>query len=318
MKLLELVDGNFFKKHKPLTPSSISKPTFLLNYPLSLTAKDPNNELMKELTPAKRKIDHKKAEDQFMKLNNFITGANGVVYLLPSYSNFQDQVYVSNLGTYLPHIKDRDVIILSKFRTPPRRGEEVVGEKFFSMAGYETHKAPFFQEGQAELKFIKDRLYVGGYGQRSDKRAYSWMTEKFDMTVILVETKDPKMYHLDCQLLRLTPEKILCPKKALSEQEIKNLEKHVDIINIPIELAITGSFNGVSIGQHMMYKDPDKYVEPGKKEQNKALIKRIHTFHENLEKETGIEPVFFDLTEFEKSGADLGCLIMHLNFVGWE
>jgi N-dimethylarginine dimethylaminohydrolase len=32
----------------------------------------------------------------------------------------------------------------------------------------------------------------------------------------------------------------------------------------------------------------------------------------------GLEIVPFDLSEFEKSGADLSCMVMHLNYVGQE
>ncbi len=74
---------------------------------------------------------------QFMDLYNFVAGG-ALVNLLPSEGNFQDQVYVANLGIYLPHIKNENHIILSNFTSDPRKGEELVGEKYFNQMGYKT------------------------------------------------------------------------------------------------------------------------------------------------------------------------------------
>ena len=80
---------------------------------------------------------------------------------------------------------------------------------------------------------------------------------------------------------------------------------------------MTGSFNGVKCGKYFLCNDPNNYMEPGKHRQDKALIKRILEFHDVVEKQSGLEPKFFDLTQFEKSGADLGCLVMYMNYHGW-
>lgn len=313
MKITEAISGKSEPK-KPLTPSQINKPTFLLNFPQSLSTADPNNSLMKKMTPAQRKIDHAKANDQFMELNKFIVNAGGVVYLLPSDAGFQDQTYVSNLGIYLPHIKDRDVVITANFRTPPRRGEELVGQPLFELMGYEVYNSPDFWEGQAELRYIRDDIYIGGWGQRSAKESYEWMKKKFDMKIPTIRTKYPDMYHLDCMCVRITPDKILCPKEALTSAEIKDVEQYVEIINMPLDIAVTGSFNGVRCGKFFMCRDPRTYIEPGTTKKDQKLITRILKFHEEVQKISGLEPKHFDLSEFEKSGADLGCLIMHLNY----
>ena len=304
------------EEEKNLTPSQIDRPVYLLNFPQGLRTDNPNNSLMKKMTPEQRKVDHDKANSQFLELNKFILEIGGVVYLVPTDFNYQDQVYVSNLGIYLPHIKDKNVIIAANFKTPPRRGEEDIGIKFFELMGYEVHRPSSFWEGQAELRYIRDNIYVGGYGQRSVQSAYDWMKRKFNMIIPTVETRYPDMYHLDCSMLRLTPEKILCPMKAFSPEEISELEKYVEILDVPFEIATTGSFNGVRAGNFMMYGDPATYIEPGQTKQDKILIDKIFKFHDIVSKASGLEPKFFDLTEFEKSGADLGCMVMYLNYYG--
>ena len=49
---------------------------------------------------------------------------------------------------------------------------------------YEVHMCPFKWEGEADLKYLYDNVYIGGYGIRSDIKAYEWMEEKFDMKII--------------------------------------------------------------------------------------------------------------------------------------
>jgi N-dimethylarginine dimethylaminohydrolase len=77
-----------------------------MNFPFfRYSTNDPNNIWMQELQPEELKSIRPKAYKQFMDLYNFMSGQS-LVYLLTSEGNFQDQVYVANLGLHLPHIKD--------------------------------------------------------------------------------------------------------------------------------------------------------------------------------------------------------------------
>ena len=109
----------------------------------------------------------------------------------------QDLVFVANNGIVLQHTP---IYIGSNFKATNRIGEEVIGMRFFDSLGYKTIRSPFEFEGEAELKYLRDNIYIGGYGIRSDKRAYEWMESEFGMNIIKLELKDPKNYHLDCTI----------------------------------------------------------------------------------------------------------------------
>ena len=96
------------------TPSQLHQQSYLMNFPFSLSTADPNNIWMQELTDAELAINRPKAYKQFMDLYNFMAGQS-LVHLLPSEGNFQDQVYVANLGLHLPHITDSNKILLSNY-----------------------------------------------------------------------------------------------------------------------------------------------------------------------------------------------------------
>lgn len=294
------------------TPSQLNVPSYVMNFPFTLDTSNPNNIWMQELSPEELKVDKRKAYKQFMDVYNFIS-AGALVYLLPNEGNFQDQVYVANLGLQLPHLKDKNTILLSNYTSEPRQGEEYVGEKFFNMMGYDTHISPYKWEGEADLKYLHDNVYIGGYGIRSDIEAYKWMEENFDMNIIKVEMVDDYLYHLDCSIFPLTSEDTLICTDFYEPEEIKLIEQYTNIIDIPEHIHYYDITNAVRYGNmvlgssfiHELDKDHEWY------DGEKAKI----DFMEKICYKLGLEPVFFNISEYAKSGAALSCMVMHLNRV---
>jgi N-dimethylarginine dimethylaminohydrolase len=247
-----------------------------------------------------------------MDLYNFVAGG-AIVNLLPSEGNFQDQVYVANLGLYLPHIKDENHIILSNFTSDPRKGEELVGEKYFNQMGYKTAISPFKWEGEADLKYLYGNKYIGGYGIRSNIKAYEWMEETYGMDILKVAMVDEYLYHLDCSIFALNQEQTLVCTELFDEEELVEMEKYTEIIDIHVDDALGGITNSVRLGNMIMCAS------------NISEMKKSHEYYEGeihkiktLEKicgDAGMEPVIFNLSEYMKSGAMLSCMMMHLNRV---
>ena len=283
-----------------------------MNFPFSLSTADPNNIWMQELTDKELIINKPKAYKQFMDLYNFVAGG-AVVNLLPSEGNFQDQVYVANLGIYLPHIKDENHIILSNFTSDPRKGEELVGEKYFNQMGYKTAISPHKWEGEADLKYLYGNKYIGGYGIRSDIKAYEWMEEQYGMDILKLEMVDEYLYHLDCSIFALNNNQTLVCTELFEEEELIEIEKYTELIDIDIDDAFCGLTNSVRMGNMILCAS------------NISELKKSHEYYagevhkiKTLEKicgDAGMEPVIFNLSEYMKSGAMLSCMMMHLNRV---
>jgi N-dimethylarginine dimethylaminohydrolase len=294
------------------TPSQLSIQSYVMNFPFSLSTADPNNIWMQELTDDELRVNKPKAYKQFMDLYQFMAGGS-LVHLLPSEGNLQDQVYVANLGLQLPHIKNENHILLSNFTSDPRKGEELVGEKFFNQMGYKTHISPYKWEGEADIKYLYDNVYVGGYGIRSNIKAYEWMEENFNMDIIKVAMVDEYLYHLDCSIFALNQDQTLVCTELYDEEELQMIEKHTEIIDIDVEDALGGLTNSVKYGNMILCAS------------NISEMKKSHEYYEGekhkietLEKicsNAGMEPVIFNLSEYMKSGAMLSCMVMHLNRV---
>lgn len=278
------------------TPSQLEWPSFLMNFPFTVDNRNANNTWMKR---NKKKYNYDVAFKQFMDLYHYVS-ARSLVYILPSEGDFQDQPYVANLGCYLPHLKKDNTILLANFQSPPRIGEDIVGAKFFTSMGYKVFQPPYTWEGEADLKYIRDNIYLGGYGIRTDIKTHDWMREYFDMDVVSVEMTDPKLYHFDCSCFVLSNDKIILATKIISRKDIRKLEKVVEIIDLPKDYIYYGWTNALLLDGKVLHAPPtdDDSTEAFKK------------FIYNL----GYEPVIIHLEEFEKSGADLSCMLMHLNY----
>ena len=177
----------------PLFPSGVrfghlNFPVLLMNLPLSLSAQIPNNASMEDRSPSEREICLERAIEQFLRLYKHVA-QHAMVYLLPSTPGLQDQPYVSNLGAVLPH-RQEDTVIISRFRSAPRVGEDAVGADFFKLMNFtverppETFEAePVYFEGEADLKHIHGNFYVGGHGLRTSRNALNWAAERFEMEI---------------------------------------------------------------------------------------------------------------------------------------
>ena len=294
------------------TPSQLNLQSYVMNFPFTLSTEDSNNIWMQELTDEQLQINRPKAYKQFMDLYTFMAGQS-LIYLLPSKGNFQDQVYVANLGLHLSHLLDKNTILLSNYTSDPRKGEELIGKEFFEMMGYETHISPFKWEGEADIKHLYGNVYIGGYGIRSNIRTYEWMEKHFNMNIIKVAMTDEYLYHLDCSIFPLNTDQTLICTELYDKDEIQQIEQHTEIIDVDIEDALSGITNSVRLGNIILcasnISELDKSNEFYNTEKHKI---------ESLEKicaDVGMEPAIFNLSEYMKSGAMLSCMVMHLNRV---
>ncbi len=293
------------------TPSQLTVPSYLMNFPFSLSTDHPNNVWMKEMSPEDLQINQSRAYRQFLELYNFLAGGS-LVYLLPTEDNFQDLVYTANLGIYLPHLKDNN-ILLSNFTSIPRQGEELIGEKFLQQMGYNTFITPTKWEGEADLKYLYDNVYIGGYGIRSQKETYEWMEKEFDMNIIKVEMVDEYLYHLDCSIFPLSNDKTMVCTSLYNDEEIAHIEQYTEIIPVSEDDAMGGITNSVRMGNTILCAS--NIVELKRTDENYDHEKNKLATLEKICAHEGMEPVIFNLSEYMKSGAMLSCMVMHLNYV---
>ncbi|MBS0276697.1 MAG: amidinotransferase, partial [Proteobacteria bacterium] len=203
---------------------------------------------MTEYAEGTRRLDKSRSYAQFLDLYNFMA-AQALVYLLPAPANcgLQDQVFVANLAFIPSHVEHRETAIISNFTSPPRKGEAQFGRSFFESMGYRVVQSPYRFEGEAELKHLHGNVYIGGYGERSDRAAYEWMSSEFGMKIIPVEERNAHLYHLDCSIFPLSNEETIVATSLFTPEEIREIEKVTGIIDVTEDQAYFGICNSVRV-----------------------------------------------------------------------
>jgi N-dimethylarginine dimethylaminohydrolase len=294
----------------PTTPTSLHFPCYLMNLPLSVDTNQPNNIWMKALPPSERKIDHRRAVTQWTVLYRKLC-AEGVVWLLPSNMQLPDQTYVANVAAVLPHLEDPTVVI-ANFKSDPRKGEDVIGWRFFKESGYRCFRPKDYWEGEAELKFLHDNVYAGGHGVRTSEKSYDWMEKLFKMKVIKCKMEDEYLYHFDCLCFPVSPKRTILCTSLIEKASLKALEKETEIIGVSYKLAKSGITNLVRVNNCLLVASNIKSLKP-KDEDYEVEREKISKLEKiAAEEQCEVSPV--NLSEFEKSGASLSCLVCHLNF----
>lgn len=295
-----------------LTPTSLERPSFLMCPPFALDTGVANNIWMEEYGEGERVLDRARATVQFLDLYNYLA-AQSLVYLLPAppTCGLQDQSFVANLAFIPEHLEHRETAIISQFTSQPRIGEEVYGRGFFEMMGYRVVDAPHRFEGEAEIKHLHDNVYIGGYGERTDRAVFDWMEREFDMQVIAVEQTDPYFYHLDCSIFPLTQEETIVATSLFTPAEVRAMERVTGIIDISKDDAFNGLTNSVRLRNLVLNSSNITEMKPsnrwyaGERDKNRTL--------EDICATRGLEPVYINVSEYFKSGALLSCMVMHLN-----
>jgi N-dimethylarginine dimethylaminohydrolase len=98
-------------------------------------------------------------------------------------------------------------------------------------------------------------------------------------------------------------------------EEISDIEKYTEIIDVSEDDALGGITNSVRFGNLILCAS--NISELSKTDEDYAYEKaKINSLEAICAKE-GMEPVFFNLSEYMKSGALLSCMVMHLNYVDY-
>jgi len=297
----------------------IDTPVFLLNVPFSLAADVPNNIWMEEMDAHSRTIDRNRAISQFFDLYRTIS-CQAIVYLLPSKSGLQDQVYVSNLGIVLPHLA-HPTFIVSRFRSPPRIRESAVGIDFFQLMNFTVIEPPdqgdkggeaLFFEGEADLKRLRDNIYVGGHGLRSSLSAHKWFEREFAMKVIPFHMTHDRLYHLDCCVMPLSHEAAMVCVAATDKKTASAIGKYCEVVDISFDAAVYGATNNLIVKNQLIFSS--NIDELTKFDQNYDGEKRRISELEKVATRFKLETVRINLSEYMKSGALLSCMVMNLNY----
>jgi len=137
------------------------------------------------------------------------------------------------------------------------------------------------------------------------------MERSFDMHVIKVELVDPYLYHLDCLVFPLTSDVTLVCTELLEPEEVAEIEKHTEILDVSADAAFSGICNSVRLNTAILNSSHIHELKAGTEDYAMEIAKNRRL--EDIAAEMAFDVNYFNLSEYHKSGALLSCMVMHLN-----
>jgi N-dimethylarginine dimethylaminohydrolase len=240
------------------------------------------------------RVDHDRAVQQWHELMRVLEQEVGVALeRMSPLPGLPDLVFTANAGIVIGR-----TAVVSRFRYPERRREEVHFEQWFRDHGYDvmsTEEGLYF-EGAGDLLGFPD-YWFGGYRQRSDIRVFPILSEHFHREIIPLELVDSRFYHLDTCLCPLSGGELLYFPAAFDLYGQTSITERVSgglRLAVPEDEALKFACNAVSVGKHVVLPIGCP-----------ATQSWLH--------DRGYETHTVDLDEFMKSGGSAKCLTLALD-----
>ncbi len=189
-----------------------------------------------------------RARKQWENLHRTLKTLGARIELVTPQHGWPDMVFTANAG-----LVRGTQVVLARFRFPERAGEEPHFKKWFAENGFSTYELTTgYFEGEGDALFAGDVLFCGS-GFRSDAAAYPEITQALGVTTsVLCELIDPRFYHLDTCFCPLNAQQALCATEAFSPGSLARMEKHIEIIPVPLQEAPRFACNAVVLGKDIV------------------------------------------------------------------
>ena len=249
-------------------------------------------------------VDLEKARRQHAALESHLPKLISID--VQSKESLPDLVYIASGGLSLPRLPE-SVVILPRMKYASRRAELPIVKTIFQKLGVKMMELPpgIVFEGEAEAVWLQGgKILLHGYGYRSTKATgpalQRLLTEIYTHykvpppTVVSIALQTPNAYHIDMGLLPVTPSVCLVRKGVLSEAGIDALKRLFSTVNV-ISSSDPFALNAVVLEKTILTHKP---LDPAVKQ--------------TLEELSGKSVTQVDVSEFEKGGGAVACLVMEM------
>jgi len=239
------------------------------------------------------KTDEASAREQWLALRDALAKHAEIAIELPQ-RGLPDIVFTANAG-----LVSGDRVILSRFRSHERQGEEPFNRAWFTEHNFNIldwpQEVPFEGAGDALFDRGEGFLWVG-HGFRTDASVPARLETMLGCKTVPLTLADPRFYHLDTCLCPLDGGYVLYFPQAFTEAAQATIEALVapdKRIAVDEEDALRFCCNAVDLGGHVFMNDASE-----------ALQNRL--------RKAGFTPVIVPLSEFLKAGGGAKCLTLKL------
>jgi len=231
-------------------------------------------------------VDQAKAMQQWEALKSSLESLQITVEVIEQAPDVPDMVFATDQG-----IVQDGRVLLANFRFSQRKKESQYYRKWFTEHGFGIRSlSNVFPFEGGDTLFFGDMLFVGT-GYRASVASCEELSKKLDKDVIPLRLVDPAYYHLDTCFFPLGRDTAFYYPPAFSPNSQSLLKKLVPNL-LEMDEAEAAGFAANSF-----VSDKTVLIETG-----------VPTFKTKLE-QLGYNVVELDMSEFNKSGGGIHCLI---------
>jgi N-dimethylarginine dimethylaminohydrolase len=239
----------------------------------------------------KHHINFSLAKIQWELLYKLLNDQIGVhIELIKPIKGLSAAVFTANGG-----LVSGQTVFKSNFRNKERQPESLFFADWFKERGYDVIALPkaYFFEGEADV-VITGPYILCGYHQKTDLQAYVQISEALGKTLIPLELKDERFYHLNSGFCYLNKDSALLYPHAFEPNSLKFLKNVIkNVITVTLEEALNGCCSSIVIGK--------KLIMPSLCQRTIQMMKLL-----------GYQVFEVDISEYTKAGNGLRSLVLTL------
>ena len=244
-------------------------------------------------------VDKAAAAQQWEGVRDAFRQTSMKVHELEGQPGLPDMVFCANQSLPFRDDNGEKEVIMSIMYSANRKPEVAPVEEWYAAQGYQRHHLNYKKinsfEGMGDALWHPGRkLLWGGYGFRTSKAAYGFITKTFDVPAILLELRHPEFYHLDTCFCALNETTVLIYPPAFTKNGLQMIRKMFsEVLEAPKEDALHRFACNATCpdGRHVVIQ--------------KASTETV----EQLQKH-GFEVIEVETGEFIKSGGSVFCMKM--------
>ena len=252
------------------------------------------NPYMRDAQGNLKTVHQAKALQQWEELRATFIRLGLNVETLEGSEDFPDMVFCANQTLPVRTSSGKLTVVLSRMHAPERQGEIPFFRKWCQLKQFSTLEVTaldFEGAGDAICNFETGE-FLGGYGFRTDRRAYEMLGEKLGVRFETIELVSEDFYHLDtCFAVLNQATAAFVPEAFTQEGRDKMRALYPKLIPIDRTEALTffaGNCTSVD-GHHIV-------LQAGAEKFNASL------------KAHGFTPVEVETSEFMKAGGSVFCM----------
>jgi N-dimethylarginine dimethylaminohydrolase len=239
------------------------------------------------------RTNHSLATRQWRAFHDFLSSVAAIELIAPQ-AGLPDMVFTANAGLVID-----ETVVVSRFRSTERRGEEPLFKLWFERHGLAIAPWPddicFEGAGDALLDRARPLLWCG-YGFRTDAGAPALLENVFGRKTAPLRLVDPRFYHLDTCFCPLSGGYLMYYAPAFDAASLERIAAIVEPekrIEVGPEDALHFACNAVELGRRIFMNNASGLLQS-----------RLRA--------RGFEPTICPLPEFIHAGGAAKCLTLEL------